>query len=163
MKSFGNRDLIVRISADTAGMRSAIAQANKSLTEFGKTAQDVSNYVNSWSTKLAKWGLVIHGLKQSWEVLNAGIAIFAEMGNSLKSVSDRTGIAVSNLSALKYAADQSGTSFETMVDSLKTFQSQLGVAQLGDPGILPLDILVHPASAYRPFNFQVNVVEQNHF
>lgn len=163
MKSFGNRDLIVRISADTAGMRSAIAQANKSLMEFGKTAQDVSNYVNGWSAKMTKWGLAIHGLERAWAILKHGIDIFTEMGNALKRVSERTGVAVSNLSALKYAAEQSGTSFETMVDSLKTFQEQLGVAQLGDPGILPLNILVHPASAYRPFNFQVNVVEQNHF
>ena len=156
-------NIIVKISGDSAEFKKAIEKAEQTLEEFKKTSQDVSKYVNGWAAQLTKWGLALHGLEKTWEILKMGISIFTEMGNSLKRVSERTGIAVSSLSALKYAAEQSGTSFETMVDSLKTFQEQLGAVQLGDPGILPLNILVHPASAYRPFNFQVNVVEQNHF
>lgn len=129
-------ELIVKISGDTAELRRALSNADKSLKEFGETAQDISHYVNHWSVKLSAFGLAFNAVEKGWNILKAGISIFTEMGDSLKRISERTGVAVSSLSAMKYAAEQSGSSFETMVDSMKTFQEQLGAAQLGDQGAI---------------------------
>lgn len=85
--------LLVKISGDTSELRRALSDADKSLEEFGKTAQDVSNYVNGWSTQMAKWGLAFNAVEKGWNILKAGISIFTEMGDSLKRISERTGVA----------------------------------------------------------------------
>jgi hypothetical protein len=49
----------------------------------------------------------------------AATKIFADMGDEINKASQRTGIAVEELSALKYAADQSGSSLGDLEVSLK--------------------------------------------
>jgi hypothetical protein len=49
----------------------------------------------------------------------AATKIFADMGDEINKASQRTGIAVEELSALKYAADQSGSSLDDLETSLK--------------------------------------------
>lgn len=129
-------ELIVVIAGDTSGLRAALTSADRELQQFTQTAQDVSNYVNGWSTRMAKWGLVINGFQNTWNILKTGVGIFTEMGTALQKVSAQTGIAVGKLSALKYAAEQTGANFDTAVDAMKTFQEQLGAAQLGDQGAI---------------------------
>ena len=129
-------ELIVKISGDTAELRRALSNEDKSLKEFGETAQDISHYVNHWSVKLSAFGLAFNAVEKGWNILRAGVGIFTEMGTALQKVSAQTGIAVGKLSALKYAAEQTGANFDTAVDAMKTFQEQLGAAQLGDQGAI---------------------------
>ena len=56
---------------------------------------------------------------------------FANVGDTLQKMSLRTGIAVESLSSLKFAAEQSGASLETLEKGIKTMQRSLLDADLG--------------------------------
>lgn len=145
---------IIAGTAAFLALGNAIFGANQKMEEMSDTAQKEAD---AWKQKNNDIDERINRLQELSQYENLTNQENAEMELLLNQL-QKAGVNVNEM-----FDEQSGTSFETMVDSIKTFQQQLGVAQLGDPGILPLNILVHPASAYRPFNFQVNVVEQNHF
>jgi len=56
----------------------------------------------------------------------AGAAAFVKVGGALKEMSDRTGVAVETLSALQYAASQTGTSIEALEKGLRLSQKLIG-------------------------------------
>ena len=139
---------IIAGTAAFLALGNAIFGANQKMEEMSDTAQKEAD---AWKQKNNDIDERINRLQELSQYENLTNQENAEMELLLNQL-QKAGVNVNEM-----FDEQSGTSFET------TFQQQLGVAQLGDPGILPLNILVHPASAYRPFNFQVNVVEQNHF
>ncbi len=132
--------ILVQIKGDTAQLNAALEKANADLEKFGKTADDVSKYVNHWTVSAAKYSMILHGIKNAWGMLSgimrALLSSFVEFGTALDTVSKQTNISATNLSRLKYAAEQSGVQFEVMADALKTFQEQLGAARFGDAGAI---------------------------
>ena len=56
----------------------------------------------------------------------AGATAFMKVGGALKEMSDRTGVAVETLSALQYAASQTGTSIEALEKGLRLSQKLIG-------------------------------------
>lgn len=128
----------VLVRADTKEMRQALKQTDDELRKFGKTAEAVSSYVNSWATKAQRAVLACAGLQAVASTFSGTLKglmnSFAGFGEQLSSAALRSGISAASLSKLKYAAEQCGTSFETALDAVKTFQEQLGAASLGDTG-----------------------------
>jgi len=133
-----NYTFSIFVKADSAQMQSALKQADAELKKFGKTAEAVSSYVNSWATKAQRAALACAGLQAVASTLSGTLKgltnSFAGFGEQLSSAALRSGISAASLSKLKYAAEQCGTSFETALDAVKTFQEQLGAASLGDTG-----------------------------
>lgn len=84
------------------------------------------------------WGGSITGIGQQLSLVGAGIVTpligsalaFAKVGSDLNDMSKRTGIAVEELSTLKYAADQSGTSMEGLEVGVKKMQK--AIVEAGD-------------------------------
>jgi hypothetical protein len=62
----------------------------------------------------------------------AATKIFADMGDEINKASQRTGVAVEQLSALKYAADQSGSSLEGLETGIKHLSKTTTAAAEGD-------------------------------
>src|SRR5678810_883649 len=52
------------------------------------------------------------------------VKAFADMGSEIHDMSQRTGLAADNLSELKYAADQTGTSIGEVEKALRFMQKQ---------------------------------------
>lgn len=63
--------------------------------------------------------------------LAGAVAKTLSMGDALAKASSRTGIAVEDLSTLKYAADQSGASLESLETSIKAMNRVMGEAAGG--------------------------------
>ncbi|MBQ4143714.1 MAG: hypothetical protein IJD43_09590 [Thermoguttaceae bacterium] len=132
--------ILVQIKGDTAQLNAALEKANSRLRLFSFYADQVHDYINSWTVHAAKWGMIINGAKTALSsmssVVKASIGQFVEFGNELGKMAIRTNISVENLSRLKYAAEISGSGFEEAVDGIKTFNEQLGAARLGDVGAI---------------------------
>lgn len=56
----------------------------------------------------------------------------ASYGSAIKDASDKTGLSAKSISALKYAAEQGGSSFEKIEGSIAKFNVKLGEANLGN-------------------------------
>ncbi|MBO5436040.1 MAG: hypothetical protein J6A23_00095 [Thermoguttaceae bacterium] len=130
----------IAIQADNRQMIRSFNEANSRLRLFSFYADQVHDYINSWTVHAAKWGMIINGAKTALSsmssVVKASIGQFVEFGNELGKMAIRTNISVENLSRLKYAAEISGSGFEEAVDGIKTFNEPLGAAHLGDVGAI---------------------------
>jgi hypothetical protein len=71
-------------------------------------------------------GVAIKGL------LTAAVLKFADSGSELLHMSERIGIAVESLSALGYAAEQSGSDMEGLESGVKKMQKSIGAAEEGN-------------------------------
>jgi hypothetical protein len=95
-------DLFTKDAALVKGLRSA----QKRLHSFGKGVMAVGGFF----TGLGALITVPFG---------AAVRSFAESGNEIQKMSERTGLAASNLAELSYAAEQSGTDMEHVEKALK--------------------------------------------
>jgi hypothetical protein len=109
------------------------------------TKNNLSKELDKISAKLKAFGTAFQEIGK--KVMGAGALIvaplalasvaFAKMGKDMENASERTGVAVESLSALSYAAEQSGASMEDLEKALgkmeKTiFQAAGGSAELQD-------------------------------
>lgn len=98
-------------------LTSGLKKAGASLKRFGAG-------ISSAGTKLVGLGTAILA------PLGAAVAVFAKMGDELQKMAGRTGVAVEALSGLKFAAEQSGTSLQTVEKGiLKMNQAVLQVSR----------------------------------
>ena len=102
--------LAVQITAETAGLMSGLKQAEQGISEFDQVSTALANKLK---------GLVAPA------AIAAGAAFAANMvrnvantADELAKLSQRTGIAVEDLSRLRYATDLSGISSEGMTQAL---------------------------------------------
>lgn len=89
--------------------------------------------LNASAAKFKAWGATL--TKVGMQVAKVGVAasaalfgtlkVFADQGDSLAKMSQRTGISVEALSELGYAADQSGTSIDNLEKSVRKMQQGL--------------------------------------
>lgn len=104
-------------------LHKGLAAAQQSLNKFSQAA------LKTGAALTAAGGAIVAGLL-------ANAKAFAEAGDALDKMSQRTGIAVESLSALKYAAGQSGTSIEQIEDAIKDMSKNLVDAQAGSQGLV---------------------------
>lgn len=108
----------VELFADDTKLVRGLRAAENRLKAFGAG-------VRSIGTKLFGFGAA------AIAPLLATTNVFALMGDELAKMSLRTGISVESLSELGYAADQSGTSLETLEGSVRKMQKFLSEASQG--------------------------------
>lgn len=95
-----------------------LARAQKQLADFGSSLTSIG----------AKVGAIGAGILAP---LVAASTRFASMGDEINKASQRTGVGVERLTELKYAAEQSGASFEELEGGLKKMQKTLFEAASG--------------------------------
>lgn len=95
-------------------------------TKFDKGLAAASAKLKAWGATVSSMGtkLFAGGLGLTAGLLGGG-KVFADIGSELLDASDRTGIAVEQLSALKFAAEQSGASFEDLENGIGKMQKAL--------------------------------------
>jgi hypothetical protein len=94
------------------------------------------------AAKLKSFGAVVRNVGVGMAGIGAGILAplglavrtFSNFGDEINKASGRTGIAVESLSALSYAADQSGSSLEELEAALKKMSRTITDAAAGSKG-----------------------------
>ncbi len=132
--------LEVNISGNSSMLKKAFDAAVQQLKNFEKIASSILD-----NTGVSTQALIanISNLKGAFDLFHSAISSiigtiqnlvngFVQFGDALDKASARTGISVSNLSGLKFAAEQSGASFETLTNSIRSFSNIIGSAELGD-------------------------------
>ena len=102
-------NLVVRITGNTAQLNKAVDKAETRMGKFKKGASKALNAV-----KTAAKGLAIGGAVAVAGFAVASIKSFLDVGEALDKMSKRTGVSVEALGELKFAAEQSGSSIETI-------------------------------------------------
>jgi hypothetical protein len=100
-------------------------QLEKALDRAASRMRSLSTVMNAIGRDFLKAGTVIVS------PFIAAAKAYETMGNNLFRASQRTGIAVSNLSALGYAAQQSGTDMESLELAIRKMQKTVGGAAAG--------------------------------
>jgi hypothetical protein len=150
MASSDSIGILMRIKADTrdaetkikdfkeglkdieAASRSSLGPLQNIAANVGLTAKEFDNMKTQVLGSVAAIGSVV-GVATA-----VGVGLFkladsaAEYGSRLHDASQQTGVTVETLSALKYAAEQSGSSFESITGSVAKFSELLGEAKEGN-------------------------------
>jgi hypothetical protein len=108
----------VELFADDSRLQRGLKAASKRLKDWG-------NEVSSIGKKMLAAGSVALG--GAFAVTKS----FAKAGDDLAKASQRMGIPVEMLSALSFAAERSGASFEDVEKGVRTMQKRLGAAAAG--------------------------------
>ncbi len=90
----------------------------KGLNAIGTQVKSVGSQIMGIGTRVTALGTMVVG------ALGGAVKIFADMGSELADVSARTGVAVDNLAELKFAAEQTGGSFEDVEKALLAMEKK---------------------------------------
>ena len=110
--------IAIQISADSAG---AVSNINKVGTSLSRLGSQTNTIVGSMVTRWLSFAGVAAGI---YSVVNA-IKKYADMGEELLKTSQMLGISVEHLSGLKYAAELSETSIESLTTGVGIFSKSL--------------------------------------
>jgi len=141
--AFGNNAIAVEVLVDTGKAEVTLQQFQQSFQSFTNNYNQTINNIyqlsekSTWSfsklaTTIADTGFAFANIKAVISSIANLVNGFVQFGDALDKASARTGISVSNLSGLKFAAEQSGASFETLTNSIRSFSNIIGSAELGD-------------------------------
>lgn len=114
--------------ADTSGIRSgrAYVEIGANDSEMRRVLAQSQVFFQSWGRAITASGLRIAGLGAGLAApFIAASAAFSTMGSDLALASLRTGIAVEQLSQLKYAAGQAGVDFEGLQAAIQRMNRNL--------------------------------------
>lgn len=115
----------VKINADSTAFSAVLGAAEKRLKAFGSNAM-------AMGAKLGGIGLALGA------GLLGAVKSFADSGSALEDMSQRTGDTASNLSAIGYAAKQSGTDIEALEGGLGKMASTVAGAIGGEKAAVKL-------------------------
>lgn len=94
--------------------------------EFAKGLEAGLQKLDSFGKSAIKLGSQVAGIGAAITTpLLGSVAVFAQVGSALNDLSERTGVPVEKLSELKFAAEQSGTSLESVERALR-FMAKTG-------------------------------------
>lgn len=101
-----------------------------------KSAKNVDSYTTGLSVTWAKASVIAVGIRtayqEAYKFFSGALNQFTHFGDALDKMSKRTGIAASDLSRLKFAAEQSGSSMEELGNGIRDFNKNLQSARNGD-------------------------------
>lgn len=120
-------------------MSATAIRAGRAFVEVFADDSKLDKVLAKAQRKLEAWGSGVAAAGGALVGMGAGLAapfiaatkVWSEMGSELKDMSDRTGITVENLSALTYAAGQSGASAGDLEVGIKKMQATLADAAAG--------------------------------
>lgn len=109
-------ELLVDVLARTSGLQKGLKKGQQSMQQFKKVA-----------------GNIAAGIAAAFSInaIRNMISDFAELGDMFDKMSQRTGVSVEALSGLKFAAEQSGASIETLEMGIRNMQRVLLDVQQG--------------------------------
>jgi len=113
--------------ADAGDIRAGRAFVELTLKDgaFVRGLSDASKRLRSFSTEIAEIGAIIAAAGSAIVgPLIYAVKTFENFASKLKDMSDRTGVSVESLSELSHAAEQSGTSIETVEMALLKLATQ---------------------------------------
>lgn len=117
------------------------SRAGKAYVELGiqnnlrRGLAQAEGTLKSWGSKLAIAGSIVTGAAGAGLGVFAGMAkSFADAGSQVYDMSKKTGVSAESLGALKYAADQSGTSLESVAKSMGALNRFTGALASGSSG-----------------------------
>lgn len=110
--------VVVKVSADDSAFQKTLQNASKRLSAFGKS-------VTATGKKISSVGAI------ATAPFAAAAYAFASAGDALHKMSIRTGFAASELSALTFAASQSGSSIGELENGFKALDMQFFNAARG--------------------------------
>jgi hypothetical protein len=114
-----------RALAKLKAFGAAVSRIGDGIRAAGRQITALGDAVVGWGKRVAGAGLaVVAGL-------GAATKAFADMGSQLYEASIRTGVAVETLSALKFAAEQSGVEFDALELSIRKMQKTVADAAGG--------------------------------
>lgn len=128
--------MLFKIRADNADATRAIAQTKGDITGLGAAATGTGSAFSAFAVPAALAGTAI--LSIGTAAATAAIKLFdltkssAEYAGAIFDAAQKTGLATKTISALSFAAQQSGSSLEQITDSVAKFNVLLGQAQLGN-------------------------------
>jgi hypothetical protein len=108
-------EIAVNVVARTGGLAAGLSSASKSFASFGEKASMVAGGIISAFAGLA--------------AINQSFGSLLRVGSELDDMSQRTGIAVEELSALKHAAEQSDASLEDLQRGVIVLNKQLAAGK----------------------------------
>lgn len=108
-------------------------RAGGAFVEFSLRRKGLERSLREIGSRLKKFGGQVRQIGAGLAAAGAGItapftaslAIFRKYGDALDKTSKRTGVAVSSLAELQFAAEQSGSNLETFEKGLKTAQRSI--------------------------------------
>lgn len=117
-------------------MSAGAIRAGRAFVELFADDSKLVSGLKAASAKLKAWGGAITALGAKIFAAGSGIVVpmlgaakaFSEVGDNIAKASKRTGIAVEEISALMFAADQSAVSFQELEDGIKFMQKALTAA-----------------------------------
>ncbi len=115
-------------------------RAGKAFVEFHADKSPFVRAVKSMSADLKQWGATVASIgakvaatsSAAMATLTAAATSFAASGNEMAKLSQRTGASAEALSALKYAAEQSGTSIGTIGGVMSKVRSDIADVAKGN-------------------------------
>lgn len=116
-----------RIDADTRGVKAELSKVDSMFGSLGSGLSGIAGPAAIGAAGVAAIGAA---------AVAAGLAIFnltkqaADFGSAIFDASEKTGLHAESLSAMKFAADQSGSSLEQVTSGLAKFAKNVG--QAGD-------------------------------
>lgn len=106
------RELAVALSIQADNFNNGIKAAAREAKEFEKTIKPSKELAKEWGTAFAATGAVVVA------ALGAMVTQAANYGDAMRDAGIRTGMTTEEMSAMKYLAEQSGTSFEALQKGL---------------------------------------------
>lgn len=143
-------DILLRIKADSSQGSAEIVKFKKELGDIEKESKGAATGVEriaAVSGISAEKFAALGAAAASYGAVLAGLATFtagfvttlyklaesaSEFGSSIYDASLKTGLGAESLSALKFAADQSGSSFEQVTKGITNFGVEIGKAAVGN-------------------------------
>jgi len=102
-----------------------------------KGLKSAGGMLKSWGAGFAKVGGVVTGLGASVATpLLAAVMAYSAAGNELSKASQRTGVRTEELSALAYAAEQTGGSVQDLTGALGSMRTNITGAMTGSQGAI---------------------------
>ncbi|MBR0193347.1 MAG: hypothetical protein IJQ31_14905 [Thermoguttaceae bacterium] len=133
-------ELSIKISANTQEVKAAENELVIMQKTVGRLNGELQKNKSSWGgvtsavTAASTAFMAINTAAHQYVIapLKQAMTTFMEFGDALAKTSQRVGIGVESLGALKFAAEQCGANFDILTDGIKKFQNQLGAASMGD-------------------------------
>ena len=127
-------ELAVNVVARTGGMSAGLSRAQKNLKRFQGVASNIAAGIAGAFSIYAIRGMIND---------------FTELGDSMDKMSIRTGVSVESLSALKFAAEQSGTNIDSVGQALFRMNRRIGnFSTASGPAVRALKELGFDAKAF---------------
>lgn len=128
----------VKITGDESGLKAALDDSVNELKTFSdqtdSVLQKIEKNTGGLMLKFQKITIVAHGAIKVIKLVSGAFSSFMQDAQNIDQMSRRLGVARNELEMLKYVAEQSGLSFESVAEAMKNYSNTLGAANLGDEG-----------------------------